>query len=100
VGSYRLVLHPSTRGHNYINLPSLPYEIPLGALIPQRVENLIAACKNIGTTHITNACYRQHAPEWNISESAGMLGAFCVERNVRPPVKSEPATFCSKRFRG
>ena len=33
-------------------------QIPLGALIPVRVENLIAANKNIGPTHITNGCYQ------------------------------------------
>ena len=28
-------------------------QIPLGALIPVRVENLIPACKNLGVTHVT-----------------------------------------------
>jgi FAD dependent oxidoreductase len=84
VGSYRIDLHPSTGGTNYIDISSLPYQIPLGALIPQRVENLLAACKNIGTTHITNGCYRLHPPEWNIGESAGSLAAFCVEKKVKP----------------
>ena len=37
---------------NYIDISSLPFQIPLGALIPERVENLLPACKNIGTTHI------------------------------------------------
>ena len=84
IGSYRIDIHPTTAGNNYIDLSSLPYRIPLGALIPQRVENLLPACKNIGTTHITNGCYRLHPPEWNIGESAGMLAAYCLEKGVKP----------------
>lgn len=44
----------------------------------------MAACKNIGTTHITNGCYRLHPIEWNIGEAAGNLAAFCIEKNLKP----------------
>ncbi len=84
IGSYRIDLHPSTGGDNYVDISSLPFEIPLGALIPKRVENLLPACKNIGTTHITNGCYRLHPVEWNIGESVGALAAFCVSKNKLP----------------
>lgn len=84
VGSYRIDLHPSTGGDNYIDVSSLPFQIPLGALIPKRMENLLPACKNLGVTHITNGCYRLHPVEWNIGESAGALAAFCIHRNLRP----------------
>jgi hypothetical protein len=84
VGHYRIDLHPSTGGDNYIDIATLPFQIPLGALIPVRVRNLLPACKNIGTTHITNGCYRLHPVEWNIGESAGLLAAFCVLRGVEP----------------
>lgn len=84
VGSYRIDLHPSTGGDNYIDVSSLPFEIPLGALIPRRVTNLIAACKNLGVTHITNGCYRLHPVEWNIGESAGCLAAEAVRLGETP----------------
>jgi len=84
IGSYRIDLHPSTGGRNYIDVPSLPFQIPLGALLPVRMENLLPACKNIGTTHITNGCYRLHPVEWNIGESAGLLAAFSLSKNVSP----------------
>ena len=61
------------------------------SLIPLRVENLLAACKNIGTTHISNGCYRLHPVEWNIGESAGMLAAFCIERGRAPHQVHEQA---------
>ncbi len=82
VGSYRIDLHPSTGGDNYIDISSLPFQIPLGALIPKRVDNLIAACKNLGVTHITNGCYRLHPVEWNIGESAGYLAGYAVQQRT------------------
>ncbi len=84
IGSYRIDLHPSTGGRNYLDIPSLPFQIPLGALLPVRMENLLPACKNIGTTHITNGCYRLHPVEWNIGESAGLLAAFAMSKKVPP----------------
>ena len=66
IGMYRIDLHPSTGGDNYLDLPSRPFEIPLGALIPRRLENLLPAGKNVGTTHITNGAFRLHPVEWNI----------------------------------
>ncbi len=84
IGSYRIDLHPSTGRDNYIDIPSLPFQIPLGALIPERVENLLPACKNIGSTHISNGCYRLHPVEWNIGEAAGALAAFCLEGGYVP----------------
>lgn len=84
VGMYRIDLHPSTGGDTYIDVASTPFEIPLGALIPRRVTNLLAANKNIGTTHITNGCYRLHPVEWNIGEAAGHLAAYCLDRKTTP----------------
>jgi hypothetical protein len=84
IGYYRIDLHPSTGGDNYIDVPSLPFRIPLGALVPVRMENLLPAAKNLGTTHLTNGCYRLHPVEWNIGEAAGELAAHCLEHATRP----------------
>lgn len=84
VGMYRIDLHPSTGGDNYIDVASAPFEIPLGALIPVRTRNLLPAGKNVGTTHITNGAFRLHPVEWNIGEAAGWLAAFCLDRAVDP----------------
>jgi len=84
VGCYRIDLHPTSGGTNYIDISSLPFQIPLGALIPKRVENLLAACKNIGTTHITNGCYRLHPVEWNIGEAAGAVAAEAIRTRQSP----------------
>ncbi len=84
IGYYRIDLHPSSGLRNYVDISSYPFEIPLGALIPVRAENLLPACKNLGTTHITNGCYRLHPVEWNIGEAAGALAAHCLERSLTP----------------
>lgn len=84
IGSYRIDLHPSTGGDNSIDISSLPFQIPLGALLPQRVQNLLPACKNLGVTHITNGCYRLHPVEWNIGEAVGALAAFCHRHKTIP----------------
>ncbi len=84
VGSYRIDLHPSTAPRTYVDISSYPFQIPLGSLIPVRVENLLPACKNLGVTHITNGCYRLHPVEWNIGEAAGALAAYCLEKATTP----------------
>ncbi|BDZ49384.1 FAD-dependent oxidoreductase [Frondihabitans sucicola] len=94
VGSYRLDLHPSTGGDNYVDVPSVPFEIPLGALIPRRVTNLLPAGKNLGTTHISNGCYRLHPVEWNVGEVAGEIAAHCLDTELEPrDVQADPAEF-------
>jgi hypothetical protein len=84
IGAYRIDLHPSTRGRNTVDIDSYPFQIPLGALLPQRVENLLPACKNLGTTRITNGAYREHATEWSIGEAAGSLAAYALARQIPP----------------
>jgi hypothetical protein len=65
-------------------LAAPPFQIPLGAMIPERMENLIPGCKNIGTTHISNGCYRLHPVEWSIGEVAGHLCAYSIRKNILP----------------
>jgi hypothetical protein len=92
VGHYNIDLHPTTVGNNYVDFPALPFQIPLGSLIPVRMRNLLPACKNLGTTHVTNGCYRLHPVEWNIGEAAGALAAFCHQKHKLPPQVREDRT--------
>jgi hypothetical protein len=92
VGSYRLDLHPTTRQRTYVDISSWPFQIPMGALIPIRVENLLAAGKNLSVTHITNGCYRLHPVEWNVGEASGALAAYCLDKGLTPrQVRNTPA---------
>ncbi len=78
---------------------SLPFTIPLGALIPLRTEGLILSAKSIGTTHITNAAYRMHPIEWAIGEAGGHLAAFALHEDVSMrKVVSNP--LLTRKFQG
>lgn len=78
IGHYRLDLHPSCDMKIGFYVQSAPFRIPLGALIPVRVKNVLAGGKNLGVTHITNGCYRMHPVEWNVGEAAGLLAQHCI----------------------
>ena len=91
IGAYRIDLHPSTGGDPYIDVACPPFRIPLGALIPVRVDNLLAGAKDIATTHVTNGAYRLHPVEWNAGQAAGHLAAFCSGRGTLPrAVRADP----------
>lgn len=84
VGWYPIDIHRAGPEDVGVSCRTRPFQIALGSLIPIRVENLLAACKNIGTTHITNGCYRLHPVEWNIGEAAGAFAAFALARGRSP----------------
>src|SRR5690606_25442710 len=84
IGYDHIDLHTSSQEEKYIDFPSLPFQIPLGSLIPVRMENLLPANKNIGTTHLTNGCYRLHPVEWSIGEAVGMLVEYALANKVTP----------------
>ncbi len=84
IGYYHIDLHPTCGGVNYVDFPSLRFQIPLGALLPVRMKNLLPANKNIGTTHITNGCYRLHPVEWSIGEAVGSLISFSFQQKTTP----------------
>lgn len=96
LASYRIDLHPSTGGDSYIDIESYPAQIPLKALIPQRVTNLLAASKNIGTTHLSNGMYRVHPAEWNVGEAAGALASWCVRTDRKPVEIAESGNLTSE----
>lgn len=84
IGWYPIDIHrsgPEDVGHS---CRTRPFQIPLGALVPRGLVNLVAACKNIGTTHLTNGCYRLHPVEWNIGEAAGLLCAEALATAAVP----------------
>ena len=84
VGHYSIDVHLTVKTGTFFYDLTHPFEIPLGALIPKRIINLIPACKNISCTHLTNGCYRLHPVEWNIGEVAGLLAAYCINKGLTP----------------
>jgi hypothetical protein len=97
-GYYRIDLHPALDGTGYVDIATHPFTIPLGCLIPVRVANVVAAGKTIGTTHVTNGCYRVHPVEWVTGELAGLLAAEAIESG-RPPAAIRGAATGIEDFR-
>jgi hypothetical protein len=84
IGWYPIDIHSCSKQD--FSTDTRPFQIPLGALVPRGLENLLAAAKDIGTTHITNGAYRLHPVEWAIGEAAGVLADFAIDHDVTPSV--------------
>lgn len=82
IGFYPIDIHSCSKKD--FTSGTKPFQLPLGALIPVRIENLVAGSKDIGTTHITNGAYREHPIEWAIGEAAGWLTALAVKSHHTP----------------
>ena len=61
-----------------------PFQIPLRALIPQKIDNMLVAGKSIATSHIAAAAYRVHSFEWSAGAAAGTTAAFALENGIMP----------------
>lgn len=61
-----------------------PGQIPLRAMIPQKVDNLLVAGKSIATSFIAAAAYRVHSFEWSAGVAAGETASFALEKGVLP----------------
>lgn len=101
IGWYGIDVHPAKGpGTPWAGFGTLHFQIPLGALLPKQLDNFVAACKNIGTTHLTSGAYRVHPVEWSIGEAAGVLAAFCTTQQVAPKdVWSHPDRLASYHYR-
>ena len=98
IGHYPIDLHPSCAGRNNLYLPCAPYQVPMGALIPVRLTNILSAGKSLGASHIVNATTRMHHSEWAIGEAAGTLAAICTQTNSTPhAIHGAPAQLAQVR---
>jgi FAD dependent oxidoreductase len=61
-----------------------PFQIPLRAMIPQKIDNMLVAGKSIATSHVAAAAYRIHSFEWSAGAAAGTTAAFALERGLTP----------------
>jgi hypothetical protein len=93
IGFYPIDIHSCSKKD--FTSGTKPFQLPLGALVPDKVQNLLAASKDIGTTHITNGAYRLHPIEWAIGEAAGRLAALAVTSGQTPRAIAEDAQLTS-----
>ncbi len=72
------------RGVRQSENPTYPSQIPLRAMIPQKIDNLIIAGKGIATSHITAAAYRVQPFEWSVGAAAGSIAVFAMNQGIFP----------------
>ncbi|MGD1859617.1 MAG: FAD-dependent oxidoreductase [Leptolyngbyaceae cyanobacterium] len=66
-----------------------PLPIPLEALVPVGVDNLLIGGKSIAGSHIVNAMTRVHHGEWSVGAAAGATAGWLTE--VAQPADLTPA---------
>lgn len=87
-GFYMVDIHPCGANERGRMMMPKPFQIPMGTLIPDGVDNLLAAGKNIGVTHLTNGAFRLHPVEWNIGEAAAVMAAKAIRAGRFPDAAS------------
>ncbi|HKT12312.1 MAG TPA: FAD-dependent oxidoreductase [Terriglobia bacterium] len=87
IGFYPIDIHSCSKKD--FTSGTKPFQLPAGALVPAKIQNLIATSNDIGTTHITNGAYRLHPIEWAIGEAAGRLAALAVKSGQTPRAIAE-----------
>jgi hypothetical protein len=73
-----------------------PFQVPLSALIPQQIDNMLVAGKSIATSHIAAAAYRVHSFEWSSGAAAGTTAALSLDKGMLPYEFTEGFAFKNK----
>jgi hypothetical protein len=61
-----------------------PFEVPLRSLIPEKVDGLLAAEKNISQSRLANGATRLQPITMLTGQAAGTLASLAVEQGVQP----------------
>jgi hypothetical protein len=60
------------------------YTIPYGCFVPQKVDNLFLAGRNISGTHLAHSNFRVMPICLNMGHAVGVAAALCVKEDRRP----------------
>lgn len=64
------------------------FEVPLGVLIPQKIDGLLAAEKNISVSRLAEGAIREQPIAMNIGQAAGELAALAAKTDTSPRLVS------------
>lgn len=68
-----------------IQFPPIPsFIIPLGALIPEKIDGLIVCEKGISVSNIANGTTRLQPVVLLTGQAAGVLAAQCIKKEIQP----------------
>jgi hypothetical protein len=76
-----------------------PFQIPLRAMIPQSIDNLMVTGKSIATSHIASAAYRVHSFEWSSGAAAGIAATFGLDEEIMPYQLVDESLIKEKEFK-
>ena len=60
------------------------FQIPMMALVPEKIDGLLAAEKNISTSRLVNGAVRLHPVTFHTGQAAGTLAAIAVRQGKEP----------------
>lgn len=60
------------------------YTIPYGCLVPEKIDGLLLAGRNISGTHMAHANYRVMPICANMGQAAGIAAAHCSQNRIQP----------------
>ena len=88
VGDYPIDHHHDKNSEapeiDFINIKVPSYNVPLGSLVPESVEQFIVAEKNISVSNIVNGATRLQPVVLGIGQAAGVLSAMSILENKKP----------------
>lgn len=86
VGDYPIDQHhgKNTAAPDLYFVPVPSFNIPLGSLIPENVDNLIVAEKSISVSNLVNGASRLQPVVMGIGQAAGTLAAIAVQEKKLP----------------
>ncbi|MBN1290647.1 MAG: FAD-dependent oxidoreductase [Candidatus Latescibacteria bacterium] len=82
IGFQPIHLERGPHESDHVMFKTKPFQIPLGALLPIKYNNVIFGSGNIGTTYIASTAYDSPSIRWAIGEAAGEAAAFCAGKKI------------------
>lgn len=83
VGDYPIDLHycklTGTDFYYAIN----PFQVPYGAIVPEKIDGLLAIEKNISVSHLANGTTRLQPVVMTIGQSAGIASYLAIRDNIQ-----------------
>ncbi|XLQ11561.1 MAG: FAD-dependent oxidoreductase [cyanobacterium endosymbiont of Epithemia adnata isolate EadnSB Bon19] len=76
-----------------------PFQVPLRAMIPQKLDNFLVTGKSIAVSHIAAAAYRVHSFEWSSGAAAGTVAAFALNQQILPYQMVKEPIFRSEKLK-
>ncbi|MBT28294.1 MAG: FAD-dependent oxidoreductase [Thalassobius sp.] len=86
VGDYPIDHHhakkPDAPKIEFIHIRVPSYNIPLGSLIPEKIENFLVAEKNISVSNIVNGTSRLQPVVLGVGQASGAIAATAIKKQV------------------